>query len=50
MGVEEVADTGVRRNVTRMLVIFPFEEAFYRAHGIAADFVGHPLADLDRPE
>jgi lipid-A-disaccharide synthase len=40
---------GVRRNVTRMLVIFPFEEAFYRSHGIAADFVGHPLADLDRP-
>jgi lipid-A-disaccharide synthase len=40
---------GVKRNVTRMLVIFPFEEAFYRAHGIAADFVGHPLADLDPP-
>jgi lipid-A-disaccharide synthase len=40
---------GVKRNVTRMLVIFPFEEAFYREHGIAADFVGHPLADLDRP-
>jgi lipid-A-disaccharide synthase len=40
---------GVRRNVSRMLVIFPFEEAFYRAHGVAADFVGHPLADLDPP-
>jgi lipid-A-disaccharide synthase len=40
---------GVQRNVTRMLVIFPFEEAFYRDHGVAADFVGHPLADLDRP-
>jgi lipid-A-disaccharide synthase len=40
---------GVKRNVTRMLVIFPFEEAFYRSHGIAADFVGHPLADLDPP-
>ncbi len=40
---------GVKRNVSRMLVIFPFEEAFYRAHGIAADFVGHPLADLDPP-
>ena len=39
----------VRRNVTRMLVIFPFEEAFYRAHGVAAEFVGHPLADLDPP-
>ena len=40
---------GVKRNVTRMLVIFPFEKAFYREHGVAADFVGHPLADLDRP-
>jgi len=40
---------GVKRNVGRMLVIFPFEEAFYRAHGVAADFVGHPLADLDPP-
>jgi lipid-A-disaccharide synthase len=40
---------GVKRNVSRMLVIFPFEEGFYRAHGIAADFVGHPLADLDPP-
>ncbi|HET6217747.1 MAG TPA: lipid-A-disaccharide synthase [Acidobacteriaceae bacterium] len=40
---------GVRRNVTRMLVIFPFEEAFYRGRGVAADFVGHPLADLDPP-
>jgi lipid-A-disaccharide synthase len=40
---------GVKRNVTRMLVIFPFEQDFYRAHGIAADFVGHPLADLDPP-
>ena len=40
---------GVKRNVTRMLVIFPFEEAFYRTHGVAAEFVGHPLADLDPP-
>jgi lipid-A-disaccharide synthase len=39
----------VQRNVTRMLVIFPFEESFYRERGVAADFVGHPLADLDRP-
>src|ERR1700677_734539 len=37
---------GVRRNVNRMLVIFPFEEDFYRAHGVSAEFVGHPLADL----
>jgi lipid-A-disaccharide synthase len=40
---------GVKRNVSRMLVIFPFEEQFYRARGIAAEFVGHPLADLQPP-
>jgi lipid-A-disaccharide synthase len=40
---------GVKRNVSRMLVIFPFEEAFYRDHGVAAEFVGHPLADLTPP-
>jgi lipid-A-disaccharide synthase len=39
----------VERYVTRMLVIFPFEEPFYRSRGVAAEFVGHPLADLERP-
>lgn len=34
----------IRRDVDRMLVIFPFEEAFYARHGVAAEFVGHPLA------
>lgn len=29
--------------VTKMLVIFPFEEALYRSHGVNARFVGHPL-------
>jgi len=33
--------------VRRLAVILPFEEAFFRAHGVAATFVGHPL--LDRP-
>jgi lipid-A-disaccharide synthase len=33
-----------------MLVIFPFEEPFYREHGVEAEFVGHPLADLPQPE
>jgi lipid-A-disaccharide synthase len=40
----------VRRFVDRMLVIFPFEEPFYRERGVAAEFVGHPLADLALPE
>jgi len=35
----------IRRYVRKMLVIFPFEEKFYAQHGIAAQFVGHPLAD-----
>jgi lipid-A-disaccharide synthase len=39
----------VQKYVDRMLVIFPFEEAFYRRHGVAVEFVGHPLADLELP-
>ena len=39
----------VRRWVTRMLVIFPFEETFYRERGVDAEFIGHPLADLQAP-
>jgi lipid-A-disaccharide synthase len=39
----------VRKYVRKMLVIFPFEERFYREHGIEAQFVGHPLADLPMP-
>ena len=35
----------VRRLIDRMLVIFPFEESFYRDRGIDARFVGHPLFD-----
>jgi lipid-A-disaccharide synthase len=39
----------VQRYVDRMLVIFPFEERFYDDHGVAAEFVGHPLAELEPP-
>ena len=39
----------VRRYVDRMLVIFPFEESFYRERGVKAEFVGHPLGDLPPP-
>lgn len=39
----------VKRYVDRMLVIFPFEEAFYREHGVNATFVGHPLAEAPLP-
>jgi lipid-A-disaccharide synthase len=40
----------VQQRVNRMMVIFPFEERFYRARGVDAAFVGHPLAQLSRPE
>ena len=39
----------VQRSVDRMLVIFPFEEPFYRERGVNATYVGHPLADLPLP-
>lgn len=39
----------VQRYVDRMLVIFPFEEGFYRDRKVQATYVGHPLADLPRP-
>jgi lipid-A-disaccharide synthase len=39
----------VQQRVTRMMVIFPFEERFYRARGVDARFVGHPLAELPKP-
>ncbi len=39
----------VQQRVDRMLVIFPFEEAFYRARGVDAEFVGHPLAGMALP-
>jgi lipid-A-disaccharide synthase len=32
--------------VDHMLCLFPFEPALYQAKGVAATFVGHPLADV----
>ncbi|HVC47491.1 MAG TPA: hypothetical protein VND90_09625 [Terracidiphilus sp.] len=39
----------VQKYVDEMLVIFPFEQQFYLDHGVRAEFVGHPLADLPAP-
>ncbi|HEV2645144.1 MAG TPA: lipid-A-disaccharide synthase [Acidobacteriaceae bacterium] len=39
----------VQQRVDRMLVIFPFEQAFYRNRQVNAEFVGHPLATLPVP-
>ena len=33
----------VRRRFVRGLCIFPFEQEWYRARGVKADFIGHPL-------
>jgi len=40
----------LRKYVTKALVIFPFEEKFYRDRDVDTTFVGHPLADLAKPE
>ena len=39
----------LRKYITKALVIFPFEEKFYRDRGVEAVFVGHPLAELPPP-
>ncbi len=36
----------IRDVVDQMIVVFAFEEIFYKRHGIRAHFVGHPLLDL----
>src|SRR6185369_16463079 len=38
----------MKRYADKVLVIFPFEEPIYRAAGVPAEFVGHPLVDLTR--
>ena len=39
----------LRDYIDKALVIFPFEEKFYRDRGVDATFVGHPLAELPNP-
>ena len=36
---------GIRQAVDHVLCIYPFEAEFYAERGMAASFVGHPLAD-----
>ncbi|HVA62109.1 MAG TPA: lipid-A-disaccharide synthase [Terriglobales bacterium] len=35
----------IRRDVRRMICIFPFEQAFYARHGLDVAAVGHPLVE-----
>ena len=39
----------IAKYVRRLLVIFPFEESFYRERGIEAVYVGYPLLDQLTP-
>ncbi|MBI2118173.1 MAG: lipid-A-disaccharide synthase [Elusimicrobia bacterium] len=36
----------LKKNVTKMLVIFPFEEELYKKNNVPVEFVGHPLIEL----
>jgi lipid-A-disaccharide synthase len=40
----------IQKWIKKVLCIFPFEEAFYRKYQVKAEYVGHPLADMARPE
>lgn len=40
----------MRRVITRLLCIFPFEEPFFRVRGVPATYIGHPLAGQIRPK
>lgn len=37
---------GIRRAVSHMLAVFPFEAPLYERAGIPVTYVGHPLADM----
>ncbi|MBW6460203.1 MAG: lipid-A-disaccharide synthase [Bacteroidales bacterium] len=40
----------IRKNVSKMLVVLPFEKDFYRNYDFEVDFVGHPLLDaIEKP-
>jgi len=39
----------MRRVIDQLLCIFPFEEAFFRQHGVPVTYIGHPLATRVRP-
>jgi lipid-A-disaccharide synthase len=39
----------IKKTVTRMAVILPFEVETYRQYGFSVDYVGHPLLDMVKP-
>ena len=38
----------IQRVVTKMIVIFPFEQEFYRRRGVDVEWIGHPLVESVR--
>lgn len=40
----------IEKYVRKMIVIFPFEQEFYRQHGVQVAYVGHPLAYAPMPQ
>lgn len=40
----------IKKVVDKMLVIFPFEEAFYKKYNMQVDYVGNPLLDAIQDE
>jgi len=39
----------IKKYISKILVLFKFEQEFYKRYGIDADFVGHPLLDIVHP-
>jgi lipid-A-disaccharide synthase len=39
----------IKRHISKILVLFKFEQEFYKKYAIEADFVGHPLLDTVKP-
>jgi lipid-A-disaccharide synthase len=40
----------IARDISKMLVLFPFEKDFYKSRGVDSEFVGHPALDELNPE
>jgi lipid-A-disaccharide synthase len=45
----EASAARLARNVDHVLALLPFEPAFFRRHGVACSFVGHPLVEDVNP-
>jgi lipid-A-disaccharide synthase len=39
----------IKKYIGKMIVLFKFEEEFYKKYGVTADFIGHPLLDIVKP-